>query len=55
MKHLLAFHIGPVQEFIVAARRTQDFWIGSWLLSHLSRQAIETALGNGAELLLPQK
>lgn len=55
MTSLLAFHIGPVQEFIVAARRTQDFWMGSWLLSHLSRQAIETALGNGAVLILPHK
>lgn len=55
MTRLLAFHIGPVQEFIIAARRTQDFWMGSWLLSHLSRQAIETALGNGAELMLPHR
>lgn len=55
MTRLLAFHIGPIQEFIVAARRTQDFWMGSWLLSHLSRQAIETALGNGGELVLPHK
>jgi len=32
---LLAFSLGPVQEFIAAARRTQDLWMGSYLLSYL--------------------
>lgn len=32
----LVFSIGPVQEFIAAARRTQDLWMGSWLLSYLT-------------------
>ncbi|RRD04531.1 type III-B CRISPR-associated protein Cas10/Cmr2 [Arachnia propionica] len=31
-EHLLAIHIGPVQEFIAAARRTADLWAGSQLL-----------------------
>lgn len=38
---LLVFSIGPVQEFIAAARRTQDLWMGSWLLSYLSWTAIK--------------
>jgi CRISPR-associated protein Cmr2 len=32
----LLFSIGPVQEFIAAARKTQDLWAGSYLLSYLS-------------------
>lgn len=32
---LLIFQIGPVQDFIVQARKTQDLWAGSWLLSRL--------------------
>ncbi len=53
-KYLISFHLGPVQDFIAAARRTQDLWMGSWLLSYLSRVAIETGLKNpGAELLIP--
>ncbi len=38
----LVFSIGPVQEFIAAARRTQDLWMGSWLLSYLSRTAMKS-------------
>jgi len=37
----LLFTIGPVQPFISAARRTQDLWAGSYLLSYLNWAAIE--------------
>lgn len=37
----LLFTIGPVQAFISAARRTQDLWAGSYLLSYLNWTAIE--------------
>jgi CRISPR-associated protein Cmr2 len=37
----LIFSLGPVQEFIAAARRTQDLWMGSWILSYLSWKAME--------------
>lgn len=37
---LLVFSIGPVQSFIAEARRTQDMWIGSYLLSYLTWSAI---------------
>ncbi|MEN2993676.1 MAG: type III-B CRISPR-associated protein Cas10/Cmr2 [Bacteroidia bacterium] len=40
----LIFGIGPVQEFISAARRTADFWVGSWLLSFLTWKAIEAII-----------
>ena len=39
MSRLLALSIGPVQEFIAAARRTRDLWFGSFLLSELSKAA----------------
>jgi CRISPR-associated protein Cmr2 len=33
---LLLFSLGPVQSFIAAARKTQDLWAGSWILSWLA-------------------
>lgn len=36
----LLFAIGPVQEFIAIARKTQDLWAGSYLLSYLSWSAM---------------
>ena len=39
--YLFLYTIGPVQSFIAQARKTQDLWCGSTLLSELSR---ETAL-----------
>ena len=38
---LLIFSIGPVEDFIAVARRTQDLWMGSWLLSYLSWMAMK--------------
>ena len=35
------FEIGPVQPFIRSARRTQDSWMGSYLISWLAAQAME--------------
>ena len=32
----LVMSVGPVQDFIRAARRTQDLWVGSFLLSYLT-------------------
>lgn len=37
--HVLLVSIGPVQQFIAAARRCQDLWYGSYLLSELSEAA----------------
>ena len=37
---LLIFTIASVQEFIGLARRTQDFWMGSYLISYLMWQAM---------------
>jgi len=38
---LLLFTIGSVQEFLMTARRTQDLWMGSYLLSYLICEAIK--------------
>lgn len=42
MSHSHDFHftIGPVQGFVAQARRTRDFWAGSFLLSYLSGVAM---------------
>ncbi len=39
-QYLLLFTIGPVQSFIAQARKTQDLYAGSFLLSHLTDFAI---------------
>lgn len=41
--HILHFTIGPVQGFIEQARRTRDFWAGSFLLAWLSSIAMHEA------------
>lgn len=33
---LLLFSIGPVQDFIATARKTQDLWSGSYMLSYIA-------------------
>lgn len=40
--HLLAISIGPVQDFIAAARRTRDLWFGSHVLSEISKAAAKS-------------
>ena len=37
---LLLFTLGPVQDFIAAARKTSDLWGGSYLLAYLTWQGI---------------
>lgn len=51
MAHVLIVTLGPIQDFIAAARRTRDFWFGSWLLSELSKataRGVAEACGLGA-------
>ena len=47
------FTLGPVQGFIAQARRTRDFWAGSFLLSWLSAVAIKACQSQGATILFP--
>jgi len=41
-KHLFLFTIGPVQSFIAQARKTQDLYAGSRILSKLIQEAVDT-------------
>lgn len=51
------FQIGPVQEFITCAKKTQDFWSGSYLLSYLNCVAMDTVIqgsgGNPSVIVYP--
>jgi len=51
--YLHLVQIGPVQSFIAAARRTQDLYVGSRLLSTLAGTGVQAAHHAGAELLFP--
>ncbi|HEX3126730.1 MAG TPA: type III-B CRISPR-associated protein Cas10/Cmr2 [Thermoanaerobaculia bacterium] len=50
---LLTFSIGPVHAFIAQARRLADLWAGSYLLSHLIRQAVSELRKHGGEMVFP--
>lgn len=52
-KALLKFQIGPVQEFIAAARSTRDLWSGSYLLSFIVAAGIRRLRSEGGELVFP--
>ncbi len=41
---LLVFTLGPVQSFIKQARKVQDFYAGSYLLSYLTFKAMEVVI-----------
>jgi CRISPR-associated protein Cmr2 len=50
---LLALAIGPIQEFIAAARRTRDLWFGSQILSELSRAVAQVVHEREGQLIFP--
>lgn len=51
--YLLAVSIGPVQDFIAAARRTRDLWFGSHVLSEISKAVAKSLQCSGADLIFP--
>ncbi|HRK27390.1 MAG TPA: type III-B CRISPR-associated protein Cas10/Cmr2 [Chitinophagales bacterium] len=53
MKHLFLFTIGPVQSFIAQARKTQDLYAGSRILSELCKTGIRKAQSYQAEIIFP--
>ena len=55
MSYLIVLSVGPVQEFIAAARRTKDLWFGSRLLSDISSAAAEGMQKSGAKLIFPSE
>ena len=54
MTHLLVITVGPVQDFIAAARKTRDLWAGSELLSEVSKAvALSLPLIRDEDLIFP--
>ncbi len=49
-RHLLLVSVGPVQTFIAQAKRTRDLWLGSRLLSDVSRARRAQAIAGHAEI-----
>jgi CRISPR-associated protein Cmr2 len=48
------FTLGPVQGFVAQARRTRDFWAGSFLLSWLSAVAMRAVIEQKGEIIFPK-
>ena len=53
MNYLLQISIGPVQDFISAARRTRDLWFGSMLLGEIAKSVAQTVQSEGGKLIFP--
>jgi CRISPR-associated protein Cmr2 len=53
VKHLLAISIGPVQDFIAAARRTADLYAGSQILQEVCKATAQSLAANGGVLIFP--
>ena len=53
MNYLLQITVGPVQDFISAARRTRDLWFGSNMLSEISKAVALSVRENGGNLIFP--
>jgi len=52
-KNLLHFSLGPVQGFVAQARRTRDFWAGSFILSYLAGQAMLAVVEKNGKMIIP--
>ncbi len=55
MSYLLAISIGPVQDFIAAARRTADLFAGSELLAEITKTIALQLKSDGATLIFPSE
>lgn len=47
------FTLGPVQGFVAQARRTRDFWAGSFLLSWLAAVTMKAVEKQGGKIIFP--
>lgn len=52
--HIFQLTLGPVQGFVAQARRTRDFWAGSFILSWLSSVAMASIREQGGTIQFPQ-
>lgn len=53
----LYFSLGPVQGFVAQARRTRDFWAGSFILSYLAGKAmlaVINGINSEREMIIPK-
>ncbi|MDH5404223.1 MAG: type III-B CRISPR-associated protein Cas10/Cmr2, partial [Candidatus Heimdallarchaeota archaeon] len=53
MMQKLNLTVGPVQPFIASARKTVDFWSGSFLLSYLMGKGINFIENNNGRIIGP--
>jgi len=53
--HLLIVSLGPVQDFIAAARKCQDLWFGSALLCELAKVMARSLQNQGGTLIFPSR
>ena len=54
MNKYFHFTLGPVQGFVAQARRTRDFWAGSFILSWLSAVAMRAVIAQNGEIISPK-
>lgn len=54
MTRYFHFTLGPVQSFVSQARRTRDFWAGSFLLSWLAAVAMREVQAQDGEIKFPR-
>ena len=52
-KQIFQFTLGPVQGFVAQARRTRDFWAGSFILSWLSSVAMAAIKAQDGKISFP--
>ena len=53
-ENLILFTITPVQKFITTARKTEDLWLGSYILSYLNATAIHQIYAkDGVSIIYP--
>ncbi len=55
MTHLFLFNLTPVQSFISQARKTQDLWAGSRMLSAFVGKVYEAIKREGGTVIFPSK
>lgn len=53
MTQYFHFTLGPVQSFVAQARRTRDFWAGSFILSWLAAVAMKAVQQQKGKILFP--
>lgn len=54
MTRYFHFTLGPVQGFVAQARRTRDFWAGSFLLSYLAGVAMLETQKQDGKIIFPE-